>query len=98
MATWRLASLLVNERGPFDIFMRIRELTGIEHDVEDDFFPWSIPDTFFGNLFGCVWCMSVWVALFLYAVWYFSPMFAIMISTPLALSSLAILLDTHITK
>lgn len=55
--------------GPFDVFLRFRELVGIHMvpiyeadrkvgEVEE------VEDVFLAKLFGCFWCLSVWVALF----------------------------------
>ena len=48
MATWRLAFLLVRERGPGDVFGRLRRRvgTGIA-----------------GDLLSCVKCVSFWIAI-----------------------------------
>jgi hypothetical protein len=57
LATWRLTSLFVDERGPFDIFGKIRDLAGIKYDE------YSRPcaDTEIGKALLCPWCTSVWV-------------------------------------
>lgn len=65
-ATWRVSHLLVYETGPFNVFVHLRARTGIKHDEEG--LPIAWPD---GNVFVCVWCLSVWVAgaLFPAMVW-----------------------------
>ena len=60
LATWRLTALLVYDRGPFAIFLRLRERLGITHDDNGD--PTSWPDGGLGRLFTCVWCLSFWTA------------------------------------
>lgn len=60
LATWRLSSMLVNEYGPFGMFMRLRALTGIEHDSSG--VPIVVPTN---NVLSCIWCTSVWVAALL---------------------------------
>ena len=57
LATWRLASLLTSERGPLDIFERLRERVGIGHHEHA---PMLYPDTHVGNFLGCFWCVSIW--------------------------------------
>lgn len=48
LATWRLTSLLVQERGPYAVFENLRrEYQGTE----------------LGKLLSCVWCSSIWAAL-----------------------------------
>lgn len=79
LATWRLSSLLVHERGPFDVFGRIRHATGADRVGEMG----EIQE-----LFSCVWCMSIWVGLFLYVVRI--PLLLYV----LAASTIAILIDT----
>ncbi len=48
LATWRLAFLLARERGPWDIFGRLRR--GVENGVA-------------GGLLKCVKCVGLWVAV-----------------------------------
>lgn len=70
LTTWRISSALVDEA----IFEGFREkIIGIKSDPEID-----IPDNFFGHLFSCVWCMSMWIGLlmmpaFLFFPWLFLP-------------------------
>jgi hypothetical protein len=106
-ATWRISSMLTQEGGPFGFFLRQRELFGITHDahhVPTGFYPDDTciaslakesPTKFFQAIFTCVWCMSVWVGIALFCLWYFLPILAIIVATPLALSALAILIDAR---
>jgi hypothetical protein len=48
LATWRLAFLLARERGPWDIFVRVRRAVG---------------SGFGGELFKCVKCVGLWLAI-----------------------------------
>jgi len=69
IANWRICSLIQDEDGPFDIFLRLRNKIGLTK-VEDlplneqllysnDKF---IHDgNFFAKLVECIWCLSVWV-------------------------------------
>lgn len=50
LATWRLTSLLVQEVGPYRVFVRLRA---------------AQRDTEIGAALECVWCTSVWAALFI---------------------------------
>ena len=59
LATWRLASLLYDEAGPWQLFNCVRGLFGIKHDEDG---PVSYPSTFFGDIFQCFWCVSLYVA------------------------------------
>lgn len=49
--------MLVLEHGPLSCFLRLRELTGIEHDDEGEQIAWND-----NNPLSCVLCTSVWVA------------------------------------
>lgn len=93
LATWRVSSLLVDERGPFDIFIRLRGLVGIEND--QDGIPTLIPDGFLPGILSCVWCCSVWVAGFWVVFWSLIPDVSILCGEVLALSALAIILNKH---
>lgn len=56
-ASWRLASLLVDEDGPFGVFDRLRRRVGVYRTGEMSQVALA---------FTCIWCMSVWAALLLY--------------------------------
>lgn len=57
LGSWRIASALATE----DIGEWLRRWIGISTDV--DKYPVIYPDTFWGKLFGCFWCLSSVVAL-----------------------------------
>jgi len=71
LATYRLSSLIVDEAGPFDIFVKFRELLGIKHDVGGEIS--CIPDNFLANLCSCLWCVSIWMAGFVYLIYWIEP-------------------------
>lgn len=66
LASWRLASLLVNEDGPGAVFSRLRYKAGVRAVVTRG--PDGRPDaskvatTPVAEAFLCLWCMSVWTA------------------------------------
>lgn len=91
MATWRISVMLSKETGPFHIFEKIRELTGIKHDIDGNVL--HIPQKMFAELLSCVWCDSVWVGTFWVLLWLFFPQISLFIALPFALSTLAILVD-----
>lgn len=62
LAGWRVASLLVQEDGPFEIFARLRRAVGLERVGE-------LPSGFLPDLLSCVWCASVWTTLVAYGAW-----------------------------
>lgn len=91
LATWRISSLLVREAGPFFFFRRLRELTGIRHDLDGSIL--VVPDRFFAGLFSCVWCASVWVGGLLGVAWFLWPKETLLVAAILGLSALAIIID-----
>lgn len=60
LATWRLSSLLVRESGPFEMFSKIRDWSGVKFDEHSR----CIGDTVVSQAFCCLWCMSIWIAIF----------------------------------
>lgn len=93
LATWRVSSLIVDEDGPFDIFLRIRKLAGIVHDENGK--PLMIPERFFSKLLSCVWCASVWVGFFWTAVCCLFPEVAYLLALPFVLSAVAVFLNKY---
>jgi len=59
LATYRLTSLLMKELGPWKMFTKFRSMFGIIHSSMG--YPHGYPETFFGKLFECHYCLSVWV-------------------------------------
>ena len=57
-AGWRLASLLVNEAGPWDGFERLRIRVGIPPEGQAG----EISSNPLAGVLSCVWCCSVWTA------------------------------------
>lgn len=93
IATWRISSLLVDEDGPFDIFVKFRSLIGLEYDSVHD--AW-VPSNGFASLFSCVWCVSVWIGTGFYLLYAFLPDIWHWIVIPLVLSTVAIIIDVHL--
>ena len=87
-ATWRLSAMLSYEGGPFGVFFWFRGKLGFDqYDNEE-----IAPDTFFGNLFACVWCLSFWIAIgvwIAYRLW--TP--TLILAVPFALSAVAIMVE-----
>lgn len=91
LATWRVSSMIVNESGPFDVFLKLRSLAGIKHDENGK--QMEVPSMFFAQLFSCVWCSSMWVAAFWVLAWYILPSWVIPAALLCAGSAIAIILD-----
>ena len=88
LATWRLASLLAHEYGPFDVFARLRSLLGVVYNEH------SLPEgsNWLAKGVVCLWCCSVWFGLF-WAGFYFVWRSAWLVALPFALSAAAILVE-----
>lgn len=91
LATWRISALFSEEKGPFDIFFKMRKMSGIKHDENDKVF--IIPHKFFAELLSCVWCTSVWAGIFWALLWFCSPSVSVAIALPFSLSALAIIVN-----
>ena len=74
--------MLVEEDGPFDLFFKIRSR------FKEGFF--------FDRLFGCVWCLSVWVGAFLVFGAIINKTLTGWIALPFALSAVAIFITEYI--
>lgn len=91
LATWRMASLLAKETGPFDVFMKIRKVFGIIHD--DDKNVAMVPETFFAQAISCVWCNSIYIGLFWTLMFVLLGDLALLAALPFALSAGAVLVE-----
>jgi len=89
LATYRIAHLLAEEAGPWDVFGWLREKAGVGFDDA-------------GNLYGsnelarglmCVWCNSVWVGLVLATGYWLIPGVTFWLALPFALSGGAVLVN-----
>lgn len=81
LATWRVSFFLVKEDGPGLIARRVRELTGIEHDMDGNVISYNDVTPL-----SCVFCTSVWVAAVL-------ALLPAGVHTWLAASALAVILE-----
>lgn len=97
LALWRVSSLLVNERGPFDAFLRLRSWAGIAHDDGGEPVSFDAHSYLAGLLF-CVWCTSMVAALALAVLYMAYPAGAVWVSLPFALSALAIAFNRGMGK
>lgn len=61
LAVWRLSSLLVHERGPFDVLGKLRDAAGVRYDERSN----CVSANELGLALCCLWCTSAWVALIL---------------------------------
>lgn len=64
-AAWRLASLLVSEDGPFEVFAAVRALVGIPRP--GDMAVRQVP--VLAGILSCVWCAGLWCSVGVWAFW-----------------------------
>jgi len=87
LAAWRLASLLANEDGPWQMFKRIRRLAE----------QWCNKYRFcrelgLHELITCEWCNSVWIGAGLTVLYLWMGEAILYLALPLALSTVAIII------
>ena len=85
LAGYRLASFLVQEEGPFNIFEHIRKLAGVKTGVIEG--PLA-------TLFICMFCMTVWMTLAAWVVYEIEPKAAMI----LAAMTIALTADKFIQR
>ena len=85
LSVWRLASLVANEDGPFDIFCRFR--SAVRSCRIRRIRP--LLKTFYKGLC-CEWCNSVWFGTLAVAAWWYFGEVVLVVLLPLALSAGAI--------
>lgn len=98
LATWRVAHLLVDETGPFEIFDWLRAQFGIRVSEEGEFYLREGSDNQIGKMLLCLQCTSMWVGLLfgvLYKLW---PIFTFNLAVVLAFSALACVIDRYVEQ
>lgn len=85
LAVWRISNLLVDESGPYDILSKFRYAIGIDYTDRGERFTTNE----FAELFDCVFCLSVWVGLFVSLCYFSLPTYTIYVCYPFALSAVA---------
>lgn len=87
LAAWRLASLIANEEGPWQMFSRLRQRA--EQWCHNYRFCRELG---LYELFSCEWCNSIWIGagLTLLYFWIGDPLLYVML--PLALSTVVIII------
>ena len=77
LSGWRIAALISYERGPFDIFLRMRQKLGFIHNNGD---PVSWPDKFISNIVACPWCLGLYATAAMWGLWQISQAAVIVIA------------------
>lgn len=96
LATWRLSNLLVNEAGPFEVFDWLRAQFDVRWQVETQehyLRPGSNNEV--GKMLLCVYCTSIWAALFFVALTLLLPGVAFVVTAILALSAVSCVLARY---
>lgn len=73
LAVWRLTRLLYKESGPYDVLGRFRDWAGVRYDSYSN--PYGKNEL--SKALICVYCLSVWVGLFIAVVRRKSPVHAL---------------------
>lgn len=93
LASWRIASLLVDEAGPLDVFEKLRVVVGIKYDEKNE--PYASNEL--SKQFMCIWCMSLYVAILLCCIFYLFNWFMFVL-VPFAIGAIAMLCDKHLWR
>lgn len=59
LTSWRIASLLAREEGPWGVLARLRDLVGFRWDEQSQ----RYPATELAKMMDCVWCSSIWISI-----------------------------------
>jgi hypothetical protein len=92
VSTWRVSSMLVDEAGPGDVFVKLRAKIGVSYNA----FSERVAANPVASLFLCVWCMSVWVGTGVFLLYRANKRVYETLTYPLAISGLAIFLHRRI--
>lgn len=104
-ATWRIATLLANERGPFGILDRFRFVVGTRYSDSEgriitrysellDDVPLVRHDTTeLAKLVACIWCSTPWIAAGIIIAYLLSGQQVIWCLLPFSVSALAIIIE-----
>lgn len=95
LVVWRISNLLVNEEGPFDIFVLLRRIVGVRYDEYSVAYGKNVV----ARALTCVWCTSFWVSLVCCPLVFIgiSANIPDIILAVLALNSIAILINEFVS-
>lgn len=78
-----------DERGPYDMFNRIRALIGVEFDEQSR--PYGKNE--FASMWLCYFCNSIWIGITFTVIMYLSPLVAFYLALPFAVSGMIVLIQ-----
>lgn len=96
LATWRISSLVCNEDGPWYIFLRLRKWVGIQYDEVGRMSGYK--ENLLAGALSCLWCSSIWVAIFWAVFYLLLPQIALPFAGVFALSAIAIVIDKLVNR
>jgi hypothetical protein len=98
LAAWRIANLIADdsEDGPFDILHKIRYFLGIRYDERGRMLSVDEPPIYreLGRAVSCMWCLSLWIGLFVALV----PHQYRMVFLPFSLSAAALIINKTVKR
>lgn len=92
LATWRVANLLVNEDGPFEIFDKVRHAFGINFTPYTQEFVLERENEI-GKMLLCIKCTSIWVGFAFLAAYLLFPVVTFWLAAGLTLSAVTCVID-----
>jgi len=93
LATWRISSLLVDEDGPRNIFMKLRSKCGVKYNDLN----LRYADSVLGEYLNCVWCASYVVGAIIITVYLLFPA-SIYVFAAFAFSAVSMLADKQLWR
>lgn len=93
LATWRLTSMLVNEEGPWNLFVKFRYMIGIRYDVHSE----RVTTNVLAYLLSCVWCSSVWIGSLVVVLYLNFPKPTFIVLLICSASTIAILIERMVS-
>ena len=102
LATWRLASLLGQEDGPFGVLAALRYRMGERYDEYSNQVLERLGEKWYHALvyeiadqLTCLWCCSIWVGVLLTILYLVLPMITFYWMLPFALSAVGVYLNAR---
>lgn len=89
LATWRMASLLAEEDGPWGILEWLRVKMGMKFDAMSQ--PYGATEI--AKTILCIWCSTPWIGAAWAAFWLAAPRAAFALAMPFALSAVALIVN-----